>query len=86
MQAVRDHARVRPGERALTVGGSGGVGTFAVQIAKAFGADVTGVSSTVKVEAVRALGADRVMDYEREDGAIRHLIDGRAQGKLVVEV
>jgi NADPH:quinone reductase-like Zn-dependent oxidoreductase len=69
LQAVRDHARVRPGERVLIIGASGGVGTFAVQIAKAFGADVTGVCSTAKTEAVRALGADRVLDYTREDFA-----------------
>jgi NADPH:quinone reductase-like Zn-dependent oxidoreductase len=69
LQAVRDHARLRPGERVLIIGASGGVGTFAVQIAKAFGADVTGVCSTAKVDAVRALGADRVLDYTREDFA-----------------
>jgi NADPH:quinone reductase-like Zn-dependent oxidoreductase len=67
LQAVRDRAHVRPGQKVLVIGASGGVGTFAVQIAKAFGAEVTGVSSTAKIDLVRSLGADHVLDYTAED-------------------
>jgi len=69
LQGLRDHGRVEPGQNVLIIGASGGVGTYAVQIAKAFGAHVTGVCSTTKVEMVRTIGADHVIDYTREDFA-----------------
>ena len=80
LQAVRK-ARVQPEERVLVIGASGGVGTFAVQLAKAFGAVVTGVSSTAKVDLVRAIGADHVIDYTGEDVA-----DGRHRYDVVIDI
>lgn len=87
LQGLRDHGRVETGQRVLVVGASGGVGSFAVQIAKAMGAHVTGVASTTKLDFVRSLGADAVVDYSREDftaGAIRHdvIIDIGGGSKL----
>jgi NADPH:quinone reductase-like Zn-dependent oxidoreductase len=78
--AVRDVGKVRPGQRVLIIGAAGGVGTFAVQIAKAFGAEVTGVCSTSKLELVRSIGADEVIDYTREDFA-----DGTRRWDLIVD-
>ena len=73
-------AKVQPGQRVLVVGASGGVGTLAVQIAKAFGAVVTGVSSGESADMVRSLGADDVIDYTRED-----FTDGRRQWDVIID-
>ena len=78
--AVRDRGRVRSGQRVLVIGAGGGVGSFAVQLAKARGAHVTGVCSTSKVELVRSIGADDVIDYTRED-----LSDGARQYDVIID-
>ena len=67
LNAVRDQGKVQPGHEVLINGASGGVGTFAVQIAKSFGATVTGVCSTRNIDLVRSVGADEVIDYTQED-------------------
>jgi NADPH:quinone reductase-like Zn-dependent oxidoreductase len=81
LQALREKGRVRPGHRVLIIGAGGGVGTFAVQLAKADGAEVTGVCSTTKTDLVRSIGADRVIDYTREDFA-----DGRNRYDLILDI
>ena len=81
LQALRDHGRVEPGQKVLIIGASGGVGTYAVQIAKAFGARVTGVCSTQKVDMVRSIGADHIIDYTKEDFA-----DGDQRYDLILDI
>jgi len=80
LQGVRDRGRVKPGQKVLIIGASGGVGTFAVQIAKTFGAEVTGVCSTKKVDLVRSIGADHIIDYTLDDFA-----DGKQRYDVILD-
>lgn len=81
LQALTEHGRIEAGQQVLVIGASGGVGSYAVQLAKAFGAEVTGVAGTAKQDLVRSLGADRVLDYTRDDYA-----DGSHQYDLVLDI
>jgi len=81
IQALRDSGRVQAGENVLVIGASGGVGTYAVQLAKAFQAEVTGVSSTVKVDLVHSIGADHVLDYKKDD-----YLDGSKKYDLILDI
>ena len=81
LQALRDHGRVQPGQDLLITGASGGVGTYAVQLAKAFGAEVTAVCGPTKTDLVRSLGADHVLDYTRDDFA-----DGTRHYDLIIDI
>lgn len=81
LQGLRDVGRVQPGQHVPIVGASGGVGTFAVQIAKALGADVTGVCNTTKIDLVQSIGADHVIDYTKADFA-----DDRRRYDLILDL
>jgi NADPH:quinone reductase-like Zn-dependent oxidoreductase len=81
IQALRDAGQVQAGQKLLIIGASGGVGTYAVQLAKAIEAEVTGVSSTAKVELVRSIGADHIVDYTRED-----YLDGSKKYDLILDI
>jgi NADPH:quinone reductase-like Zn-dependent oxidoreductase len=81
LQAVREKGHVEPGQEVLIIGASGGVGTYAVQLAKAYGAEVTGVCSTTKVDMVRSIGADHVIDYTQAD-----FVDGEQRYDVILDI
>jgi NADPH:quinone reductase-like Zn-dependent oxidoreductase len=81
LHGLRDRAKVRPGQTVLVIGASGGVGTYAVQLAKAFGAEVTGVCGPAKTDLVRSIGADHVLDYTRDDFA-----DGSRRYDVILDI
>ncbi|MFL5794813.1 MAG: NAD(P)-dependent alcohol dehydrogenase [Actinomycetota bacterium] len=80
LQAVRDEGEVQPGQKVLVIGAAGGVGSFAVQLAKAFGAEVTGVAGTAQLELVGSIGADDVIDYTGQD-----VTDGRRHWDVILD-